>query len=227
MAQVVRAWSAQEVCVSVEQVGYISVSTPPVRPERGPEADAEAGVVIGAPVVDSTGGSGGEGCVTRIRRLHHVFESACDKDPSAIALECGDEQLTYRELDEHANRLAHHLRSFGVVGGARVAILPQRSVDTYVALLGVGKAGAAFVPIDPESPATTCSTDGHAPGAWAAIHDALRDLVRVYEGRDPLPTAGFIDSQSVRAGDTVTRASRGYDAGKKTSDAELLSSSGR
>ncbi|WP_307871882.1 AMP-binding protein [Micromonospora sp. U21] len=144
-----------------------------------------------------------------------MFESACDKDPSAIALECGDEQLTYRELDEHANRLAHHLRSFGVVGGARVAILPQRSVDTYVALLGVGKAGAAFVPIDPESPATICSTDGHAPGAWAAIHDALRDLVRVYEGRDPLPTAAVIDSQSVRAGDTVTRASRGYDAGKK------------
>ncbi|SIM52778.1 AMP-binding protein [Micromonospora cremea] len=92
-----------------------------------------------------------------------MFESACDKDPSAIALECGDEQLTYRELDERANRLAHHLRSFGVVGGARVAILLQRSVDTYVALLGVGKAGAAFVPINPESPATTCSTDRHAP----------------------------------------------------------------
>ncbi|MFC4018401.1 Pls/PosA family non-ribosomal peptide synthetase [Micromonospora sp. GCM10011542] len=82
-----------------------------------------------------------------------MFESACDRDPSAIALECGDERLTYRELDERANRLAHHLRSFGVVGGARVAILLQRSVDTYVALLGVGKAGAAFVPIDPESPA--------------------------------------------------------------------------
>jgi transposase len=52
-------------------------------------------------------------------------------------------------------------------------------------------------------------------GAWAAIHDALRDLVRVHEGRDPLPTAAIIDSQSVRAGDTVARTSRGYDAGKK------------
>lgn len=86
------------------------------------------------------------------RRLHHVFEAACDSGSSAIALECGTERLTYRELDERANRLAHHLRELGVVGGARVAILLQRSVETYVALLGIGKAGAAFVPIDPGSP---------------------------------------------------------------------------
>jgi transposase len=52
-------------------------------------------------------------------------------------------------------------------------------------------------------------------GAWARIHDALRDLVRVYEGRDPQPTAAVIDSQSVRGADTVPRTSRGYDAGKK------------
>ncbi|MEV1330372.1 Pls/PosA family non-ribosomal peptide synthetase [Micromonospora costi] len=89
---------------------------------------------------------------TKARRLHHVFEGACDRAPSAIALECADERLTYRELDERANRLAHHLRALGVASGSRVAILLQRSVDTYVALLGVGKAGAAFVPIDPESP---------------------------------------------------------------------------
>lgn len=82
-----------------------------------------------------------------------MFEAACDRSPSAIALECGGELLTYQELDERANRLAHHLRDLGVGGGARAAILLQRSVETYVALLGVGKAGAAFVPIDPESPA--------------------------------------------------------------------------
>jgi transposase len=52
-------------------------------------------------------------------------------------------------------------------------------------------------------------------GAWVRIHDALRDLVRVYEGRDPLPTAAVVDSQSVRGADTVPGASRGYDAGKK------------
>lgn len=52
-------------------------------------------------------------------------------------------------------------------------------------------------------------------GSWAQIHDALRDLVRVYEGRDPAPTAAIIDSASVRGADTVPTRSRGYDAGKK------------
>ncbi len=51
--------------------------------------------------------------------------------------------------------------------------------------------------------------------AWRNIHDALRDLVRVHEGRDPLPTAAIIDSQSVRGADTVPGVTRGYDAGKK------------
>jgi len=86
------------------------------------------------------------------RRLHHVFEAACDRNPTAIALECGSERLTYLELDEQANRLAHHLRGLGVGNGARVAILLQRSVETYMALLAIGKAGSAFVPIDPKSP---------------------------------------------------------------------------
>lgn len=52
-------------------------------------------------------------------------------------------------------------------------------------------------------------------GSWQRIHDALRDLVRVHEGRNPAPTAAVIDSQSVRGADTVPTASRGYDAGKK------------
>jgi transposase len=52
-------------------------------------------------------------------------------------------------------------------------------------------------------------------GMWQQIHDALRDLVRVHEGRDPLPTAAIIDSQSVRGADTVPGTTRGYDAGKK------------
>lgn len=52
-------------------------------------------------------------------------------------------------------------------------------------------------------------------GVWQQIHDTLRDLVRVHEGRDPLPTAAIVDSQSVRGADTVPATTRGYDAGKK------------
>jgi transposase len=56
-------------------------------------------------------------------------------------------------------------------------------------------------------------------GAWQRIHDALRDLVRLHAGRDPLPTAAIIDSQTVRDSDTVPTANAGYDAGKKPKDA--------
>ncbi len=86
------------------------------------------------------------------RRLNHVFEDACDRTPSAPALECGAERFTYAELDDRANRLAHMLIDHGIGFGARVAILLQRSPETYVALLATLKAGAAFVPIDPGAP---------------------------------------------------------------------------
>lgn len=89
----------------------------------------------------------------RLRRLNHVFEDACDRTPSAIAVECGSELLTYEQLERRANQLAHQLTDFGAGVGARVAILLERSPETYVALLAVLKAGAAFVPIDPASPA--------------------------------------------------------------------------
>jgi non-ribosomal peptide synthetase-like protein len=86
------------------------------------------------------------------RRLEQVFESAAERAPERIAVEAETAKLTYGELDARANRLAHHLRGRGLGPGDRVAILLQRSLDTYVALLGIGKSGAAFVPIDPASP---------------------------------------------------------------------------
>src|SRR3954470_7323965 len=54
-----------------------------------------------------------------------------------------------------------------------------------------------------------------AAGAWARVHDALRDRARLRAGRRPTPTAAVIDSASVRGADTVPARSRGYDAGKK------------
>jgi non-ribosomal peptide synthetase-like protein len=86
-------------------------------------------------------------------RLHHFFEAAVDRRPSATALECDGRLLTYLELDAMANRLAHLLLAAGVHPGSRVGILVPRSVDMYVALLGALKSGATFVPIDPASPA--------------------------------------------------------------------------
>jgi amino acid adenylation domain-containing protein len=84
--------------------------------------------------------------------LHGLFEEQVARTPEATALIFEDEQLTYRELNERTNRLAHHLQSLGVGPEMPVGILMERSVEMVVALLGVLKAGAAYVPLDPAYP---------------------------------------------------------------------------
>ena len=85
-------------------------------------------------------------------RLQQFFERTAVERPSATAVLDEDRALTYRDLDQRANQLAHHLRRAGIGPGRRVGILLNRSWRTYAALLGALKAGATFVPIDPASP---------------------------------------------------------------------------
>ena len=85
-------------------------------------------------------------------RLDTVFEELCARYDRAIAVETADESLTYRDLDERANRLARYLIGAGVRPGDRVALLLDKSADTYVALFAVLKAGAAYVPLDANLP---------------------------------------------------------------------------
>ncbi|WP_175439954.1 non-ribosomal peptide synthetase [Micromonospora nigra] len=86
------------------------------------------------------------------RCVHHLIEDQAARDPHAVALVLGDDQLTYGELDTRANRLAHHLRARGVGPDRLVAICLERSLDTVVALLAVLKAGGAYLPLDPAYP---------------------------------------------------------------------------
>ncbi|MGH7580839.1 MAG: non-ribosomal peptide synthetase, partial [Gemmatimonadales bacterium] len=86
------------------------------------------------------------------RPIHRLFEEQAARTPQAVALAAGAEQLTYRELDRRANRLAHHLRARGVGPDVRVGICLERSPHLIVALLGVLKAGGAYVPLDPSYP---------------------------------------------------------------------------
>lgn len=84
--------------------------------------------------------------------IHQLFESQCARTPDAIALQFQDTRLTYRELNGRANQVAHYLMKLGVHPDARVGLFVHRSLEMVVGLLGIMKAGAAYVPIDPAYP---------------------------------------------------------------------------
>jgi amino acid adenylation domain-containing protein len=84
--------------------------------------------------------------------IHQLFERQVERIPNAIAVIHEDQHLTYRELNGRANQLAHYLRTHGVGPDALVALCMERSVEMVVGLLGILKAGAAYVPLDPSYP---------------------------------------------------------------------------
>src|SRR5262249_21765315 len=86
------------------------------------------------------------------KRVHQMFETQAARTPDAIAVVYDARQLTYRELDRWANRLAHALRQADVGPEVRVAICLERSLDMMVAVLAVLKAGGTYVPLDPAYP---------------------------------------------------------------------------
>ncbi|MFD2169293.1 non-ribosomal peptide synthetase [Tumebacillus lipolyticus] len=81
-----------------------------------------------------------------------LFEAQVVRTPDRVAVEHGSTALTYRELNERANRLAHRLRALGVGRDKLVGIAVERGIEMIVGLLGVLKAGGAYVPIDPAYP---------------------------------------------------------------------------
>ena len=86
--------------------------------------------------------------------VHELFEAQVVKTPHSVAVTFADESLTYSELNERANRLAHLLISKGVAADGRVGICLDRSLTMVVAVLAVLKAGGAYIPMDPAYPAS-------------------------------------------------------------------------
>jgi amino acid adenylation domain-containing protein len=89
--------------------------------------------------------------------IHDLFEAQARATPDAIALEYGPDRLTYRELDEEANKLAHYLRERGVGLDVPVGLCMERSLQMLIGMLAILKAGGAYVPIDPQYPADRIS----------------------------------------------------------------------
>ncbi|MFD9888891.1 amino acid adenylation domain-containing protein [Amycolatopsis sp. NPDC059027] len=118
-----------------------------------------------------------------VRTLPELFRARAGCAPDAVAVVAGGVELSYRDLDVRANRLAHWLIGRGVGPECRVALVLERSVDLVVAVLAVVKAGGAYVPVDPAYPAERIS---------ALLDDAdpvlvLRELPDVsgFPGSDP------------------------------------------
>jgi len=86
------------------------------------------------------------------KKVHELFEEQAARTPNSVALVFGKEQLTYRELDERANQLAHYLQAFGAGPDKRVGLFVERSLQMVVGLLGILKSGACYVPLDPSHP---------------------------------------------------------------------------
>ncbi|HEX2270297.1 MAG TPA: amino acid adenylation domain-containing protein, partial [Pyrinomonadaceae bacterium] len=84
--------------------------------------------------------------------LHQLFEQQAALAPEAVAVVSGGEQWSYRELNERANQLAHYLQSLGVGPESLVGVCVRRRVEMVVALLGIMKAGGAYLPLDAEYP---------------------------------------------------------------------------
>ncbi len=120
----------------------------------------------------------------RDKCIHQLFEEQVERTPDAVAVVFEGEELTYRQLNEQANRLAWHLQSLGVKHETLVAICVERSLEMAVGLLGILKAGGAYVPLDPTYPEQRLAfmlQDTQAP--VLLTQERLRSRLPDYDGR--------------------------------------------
>lgn len=103
--------------------------------------------------------------------IHQLFSQQVKKTPDAVAVTFEDKKLTYRQLEEMSNQLAHYLRAKGVKEETLVPICVKRSLEMIVGILGIMKSGGAYVPIDPEYPQERIAYILNDAGAELIISD--------------------------------------------------------
>jgi len=158
------------------------------RPLSAVELPAEAERCLLLEEWGRTPGSAIDGCI------HHLFEAQVGRTPDAAAVAGVGEPLTYRALDERANRLAHRLVRLGVGPEVRVGLCLERGPELVVSLLAVLKAGGAYVPLDPEYPAERLGLMLADSGAAVLVtQETLRAALPAGEGIAVLSVDGARD----------------------------------
>ncbi|WP_283016217.1 non-ribosomal peptide synthetase/type I polyketide synthase [Marilutibacter maris] len=132
---------ARHLCVLLRSIGQ----SPDARLASLPMMDSDE-------VENALSRARGDAAVAGTDPAHRPFERLSSSQPDAVALIDGEGGLSYAELETRANRLAHYLRAQGVVASARVGVCMSPGAELVIALLAVLKAGAAYVPIDPNYP---------------------------------------------------------------------------
>ena len=162
-----------------------------------------------AVVPDAWNGPPFDAGLVRDELLHELFEAAVDRAPGRTAVIAGESRLSYRELEERANRLARRLRRLGAGPEERVAILLPRGERLYEAMLATLKAGAAYLPIDPDTPAKRAAfmiEDARAKCLLTLAGDLGRGLP---EGIPRLRLDGDADGIASESSARLTRADTG------------------
>jgi amino acid adenylation domain-containing protein len=142
-----------------------------------------------------------------VHTVHSLFREQAARRPDAIAVQDGEACLTYRELDERANQLAHYLRERGVQPDQPVAVCMDRSIEFVIAVLAILKAGGAYVPFSPDLPPRRIQfiiedvaplllithrnrlTDMAVPGLAVLRFDADESACALYPATPPTETA--------------------------------------
>ncbi|MEL1263988.1 amino acid adenylation domain-containing protein [Pseudoxanthomonas putridarboris] len=180
-AQTVRRWLA-----AYESLLRAACENPDERIARLPLVGAPAFAELAALQPEAT-------AFDRNCRMHEHFERQCDRAPDRTAVRSDEQALSYRQLEARANRIAHLLRQRGVQRGALVGLAMDRGADMLAALLGILKAGAGYVPLDPQFPADRLAYMASDAGLAALLtqqrHAAQFDL----RGRPVLALDGLAD----------------------------------
>ncbi|WP_219194688.1 surfactin non-ribosomal peptide synthetase SrfAB [Bacillus velezensis] len=137
-----------------------------------------------------------------------LFERQAQKTPDLTAV-AGGTSLTYRELDERSNRFARHLQACGTGSEDIVAIMMDRSADLITAILGVMKAGAAFLPIDPETPEERIRYSLEDSGTkLLVVNERNMTAAAVYKGKTVVMEDGEWQNESADRLETESGADR-------------------